>query len=125
LLGTGLGSFATVYPTYAQSEELLGLNYAHNDYLQVFAEGGLAGGILAAIFFVVVLIAIYRGLNASEPLYCGMSLAAGAGIFAVAIQSLSDTDLQIPSNALLFLVLTAVVSCIGERKIELMKNELE
>ena len=37
-------------------------------------------------------------------------LAAGAGIFAVLIQSLSDTDSQIPSNALLFLVLSAVVS---------------
>ena len=38
---------------------------------------------------------------------------------------MSDTDLQIPSNALLFLVLTAVVSRIGSREVELMKNDLE
>ncbi len=67
LLGTGLGSFATVYPTYAQTEELFGLNYAHNDYLQVFAEGGLVGGILAGVFIGIILMAIYRGLTASEP----------------------------------------------------------
>ena len=125
ILGTGLGSYATVYPAHAQTAEHFGLNYAHNDYLQVLADNGIAGGFIVIGFAAIILIGIYRGLRSTDPLSGGMSLAAGAGIIAVAIQSLSDTDLQIPSNALLFLVLTAVVSRIGSRKIELMKNDLE
>src|SRR5205823_13762285 len=89
---------------------LFGLDYSHNDYLQILADGGVVGGVIAVWFIVVILFAIYRGIRSRDPLRSGLSLAAGAGIVAVLVQSLSDTDLQIPSNALLFLVLAAVVS---------------
>ena len=125
ITGTGLGTFTTVYPTYAQSEELFGLTYSHNDYLQVLSDGGLVAGIIVVVFIAIILRAISRGLRARDPMLGGMSLAAGAGIIAIAIQSLSDTDLQIPSNALLFLVLTAVVSRLGSRDVELVKHNLE
>jgi len=110
LSGTGLGTYRTIYPTYADSDKLFGLDYAHNDYLQAIADGGAAGGIVAVWFIVATFSAIRRGLHARDPLLAGLTLAAGAGIFAVLIQSISDTDVQIPSNALLFLVLSAVVS---------------
>jgi O-antigen ligase len=116
ILGVGLGAFVTIYPTYETMPSLLRINYAHNDYLQVLAEGGAVGGIIAVWFIAVILTGIYRGIGSRDPLSAGMSLAAGAGIIAVLIQSLSDTDLQVPSNALLFLVLVAVVSRTGERQ---------
>jgi hypothetical protein len=43
----------------------------------------------------------------------GLALGCGGGIFAMLVHSLFDFNLQIPSNALLFLVLTAVVYIIG------------
>ena len=113
ILGVGLGAYVTIYPTYENAPSLLRINYAHNDYLQILAEGGIVGGIIAVWFIAVILSRMYRGIASRNPLAAGMSLAAGAGIVAVLIQSLSDTDLQIPSNALLFLVLSAVVSCAG------------
>jgi hypothetical protein len=43
----------------------------------------------------------------------GMALGCGGGIVAMLVHSLLDFNLQLPSNALLFLALTAVVSNIG------------
>ncbi|PYS04236.1 MAG: hypothetical protein DMG12_10560, partial [Acidobacteria bacterium] len=116
ILGAGLGAYHTIYPTYAHTEKLFGLDYAHNDYLQVIAEAGAVGGVIAVWFIVVIFSAIARGIRSRDPLFAGLALAGGAGIFAVAVQSVSDTDLQIPSNALLFLVLSAVVSRVGARE---------
>ena len=110
ILGAGLGTYYTIYPRYARTEKLFGLDYAHNDYLQIVAEAGMVGGAIAVWFIIVIFSAISRAVQFRDSLSAGLALAAGAGIFAVAVQSLSDTDLQIPSNALLFLVLTAVVS---------------
>jgi O-antigen ligase len=110
LLGVGLGAFETMYPTYGVSPSSLRVNYAHNDYLQILAETGIVGAGLAVYFIAIIMIRIYRSIWSRDPLLSGMSLAAGAGIIAVLVQSLADTDLQIPSNALLFLVLVAVIS---------------
>jgi hypothetical protein len=39
-----------------------------------------------------------------------MALGSGGGIFAMLVHSMFDFNLQIPSNALLFLLLVAVAS---------------
>jgi len=123
VFGAGLGSYYTAYPAYAENESLLGLDYSHNDFLQIVADAGFVGGILAFWFVAAVLYALYRGIRARDPLSAGLSLAGGAGIIAVLIQSLTDTDLQIPSNALLFLVLTAVVCCVPMPRAVLIGGE--
>jgi O-antigen ligase len=114
VLGVGLGAYETIYPTYQTMSASFRVNYAHNDYLQVLADTGIVGGAIAGCFIVVVFLAIYRGVRSRNPLCAAMALAAGTGIVAVLIQSISDTDLQIPSNALLFLILCAVVANTGE-----------
>jgi len=110
VLGVGLGSYITIFPTYASVPTLVRINYAHNDYLEILAAAGVIGGLLAVWFIVTILASAYRGIRSRDPLSAAMCLAAGTGIVAVLIQSVSETDLQIPSNALLFLILTAVIS---------------
>src|ERR1051326_3705115 len=110
LFGTGLGTYHTVYPSYADSDKLFGLDYAHNDYLQAFADGGAVGGILVVWFIAATFSAIRQGIHARDPLLAGLTLAARSEEHTPELQSHSDTDVQIPSNALLFLVLSAMVS---------------
>lgn len=110
VLGVGLGAFVSIYPTYETQPASVLINYAHNDYLQILSECGIVGGIIAASFIGILLFGIYRGVAMRDPLRSAMSLAAGAGIVAILIQSVSDTDLQVPSNALLFLILVALVT---------------
>jgi O-antigen ligase len=52
----------------------------------------------------------HAGSVRSRVSQAGMALGGGAAIFAMLVHSLFDFNLQIPSNALLFLVVTAVVS---------------
>ena len=115
IVGAGLGTYHTVYPIYGTTEKFFGLDYTHNDYLQVLADAGAVGGVIAVWFIVTIFSGASRGIRSRDPLFASLALAGTAGIFAVLVQSLSDTDLQIPSNALLFLVLSAVVSRVGAR----------
>jgi O-antigen ligase len=79
----------------------------------VLADAGVVGGLLAAWFIFLVARAVLRGLNSADPLKAAMALAAGAGIFSILVHSLFDFNLQIPSNSLLFLLLSAVASYAG------------
>ncbi len=113
ILGTGLGAFETVYPIYGRGDGSFVIQFAHNDYLQVLSDGGLVGGVLALWFIIVVFRSFAGGVKSRDPLVSAFALGAGAGIFAILVHSMFDFNLQIPSNALLFLVLCAVVSGIG------------
>jgi O-antigen ligase len=116
VLGVGLGAFETVFPIYARGNGSFLIQFAHNDYLQVLSDGGLVGGALALWFMIAIYHSFAAGLKSREPMVSAFALGAGAGIFAILVHSLFDFNLQIPSNALLFLVLCAVVSSIGRRR---------
>lgn len=109
LLGVGIGAYQTVFPMYGHSAGSTIIEFAHNDYLQALADGGIVAGALAIWFIIIVFRAFARGTKSREPLTGALALGAGAGIFAILVHSLFDFNLQLPSNALLFLVLAAIV----------------
>jgi O-antigen ligase len=113
ILGVGLGAYETAFSIYTKSDGSLRVPQAHNDYLQIVADCGVAGGLLAVWFLVVLFQAVTRGIRSSDPLYAALSLGSGAGIFGILVHSLFDFNLQLPSNALLFLVLSAVACHVG------------
>jgi hypothetical protein len=53
-------------------------------------------------------------------LYAALALGSGAGMFGLLVHSLIDFNLQLPSNALLFLLLSAVAvqagAAVGDRE---------
>ncbi len=82
---------------------------AHNDYLHFISEAGLQ---LIAII-VWMMIALYRKgfkkLKNPSRLVRGITLGVMAGITAIIVHSISDFNLHIPANALLFTILAALV----------------
>lgn len=107
ILGAGLGAFETAYPRYSSRfGETAVVRQAHNDFLQILADAGLVGAALVVTFVVLVFAAVRRGARSRDALVSGMALGSGAGLFALLVHSLFDFNLQIPSNALLFLVLS-------------------
>lgn len=118
-LGVGLGAYETAYPIYSRDDGslLLGQSYAvdrsHNDYLQILADCGFVGVAIALWFIVLVFRAVARGVKSRDPLMAGIALGCGASIFGILVHSLFDFNLQLPSNALLFLLLAAVASRTG------------
>jgi O-antigen ligase len=113
LLGVGLGAYETAFSIYTKSDGSLRVPQAHNDYLQVVADCGIVGGLIALWFITLVFRAVARGARSRDPLYAGLALGSGAGIFAMLVHSLFDFNLQLPSNALLFLLLSAVAVRVG------------
>lgn len=113
MTGIGFGAFETAYPIYSQSDGSLIISQAHNDYLQVLADCGVIGGLIAICFLFVLFRNFVRGLGHPDQRLNGLVLGCGGGIIAMLVHSLFDFNLQLPSNALLFLALTAVISNIG------------
>ncbi len=112
-MGVGLGAYPTAYPIYSERDGTLSVSQAHNDYLQIMADCGVVGAVLALAFIVLVFRDLKRALRHHDQMMAAMALGCGAGVFAMLVHSLFDFNLQLPSNALLFLVLTAVISNIS------------
>jgi O-antigen ligase len=112
-LGVGLGAYQTAYPIYSSRDGSLVVEQAHNDYLQIMADAGIFGALIALWFIFLVARDILRASRHGSRMMSGTALGAGGGMFALFVHSLFDFNFQIPSNALLFLVLTAVVSQIA------------
>ena len=110
ILGVGLGAYETAFPIYSESDGSLRVPQAHNDYLQVTADAGIVGALIALWFIVAIFRTVSRGVLSSDPLLAGLALGSGGGIFAMLVHSMFDFNLQVPSNGLLFLLLVAVAS---------------
>jgi len=114
-LGIGLGNYENVFAVYNRSF-ISGktVTHAHNDYLQLLIETGWIG-LFAAVggFF------IFLGKSAGrirrldfhgDPLRFYLAAGAFSGLISMAVHSLFDFNMQIPSNCLYFVVLLAVLS---------------
>jgi len=113
VVGVGLGAFATAYPIYSQGDGSIVIAQAHNDYLQVLADAGVVGLGLALWFLVLVFRQVARGVRSRDPLVAALALGSGGGVFAMLVHSLVDFNLQLPSNALMFLLLSATATRAG------------
>ncbi len=111
LLGWGLGAFPIVYPQFRSFYTTFFVNEAHNDYLQLLVETGLAGFSIA-IWFMVVVFRKAKGKlrNWTETASGTVTVAALLGILGILVHSFLDFNLQIPANAALFYVLCAIAA---------------
>src|SRR5262249_39422695 len=90
LFGVGLGAYETVYPAYNASHTEDIVMQAHNDYLQILADCGVIGGLLALWFLVMLFRAIWQALKSQDDLLAAVALGGSAGIFAILVHSLFD-----------------------------------
>ena len=107
--GAGLGAYGTAIVAYWPSSEYATLLQAHNDHLQVVADAGIAGAVLGILFAVGLGFYFVKGIHHKDPAMRAVALGAGAGIFGLLIHGLVDFNMQIPSNALMFLLSSALV----------------
>lgn len=123
--GVGFGAYATAYPTYSNHDDAqLPVGMVHNDYLQVVAEGGLIGGLLALCFLLLLGRTMMHSVSHPDPLLYAFALGSSGGIVAMLVHSLFDFNLQLPSNALLFLMLAALLSHIATDAISVKSHEV-
>ncbi len=112
-LGWGLGAFPVVYPEFRSFYTTFFVNHAHNDYLQLLVETGLAGFSIAVWFLVLVFrqaAGKLRNNDWTENATGALTVAALLGCVGILVHSFFDFNLQIPANAALFYVLCAIAA---------------
>ncbi len=109
LMGIGPGTFKAVFTQYQPPGLRAHFTMAHNDYLHFISETGL----LLIPVIIWMIIALYRKgfkkLKNPSRLVRATTLGAMTGITAILFHSITDFNLHIPANAILFTVLAAIV----------------
>jgi O-antigen ligase len=116
-LGWGLGSFRYVYPQFRNFYTDYLVNEAHNDFLQVVVETGLAGAAAMVWFIIALYRNSFRRLRDSRfDSRSAVRLAAITGCTGLLVHSLLDFNLHIPANAALFYVLCVIAAAPQSRR---------
>ncbi|HEV8693843.1 MAG TPA: O-antigen ligase family protein [Lysobacter sp.] len=108
ITGTGLASYQTAMLVYQRMDRTVFVNQAHNQYLQLLAEGGVLVVIpaLIAVFSFVRLFRV-RFMADSSP-SAWLRIGAVTALIAAAAQSCWETGLRMPANGMLFAVTAAI-----------------
>jgi hypothetical protein len=103
-LGSGAGSFAAAYQMF-EPVEAMGpafVNHAHDDFIEVWMEAGVAGVALIAAFLVWWMAATWKVVQDGRTRGAALSLAGSLMVGMFLIHSLVDYPLRTPALACLF-----------------------
>jgi O-antigen ligase len=124
-LGVGLGAYQIAYTRYDLSSGTQRVEQAHNDYLQIVADAGVLGGLLALVFIILLFRRGLASVATSDRRRRAIALGALTGCFAIAVHSLVDFNLQITANAQMFLALAALATAGRRRRTEHRRRRKE
>ena len=107
--GVGINNYEDRFREYQTYKPELLFDHAHNDYLETAAEWGTPIAIVfwTLIGFVFVrAVRLFVSIDSSE--HQGILLACIGAMFSILLHSLTDFNLQIPSNAMLFFAFVGI-----------------
>ncbi len=126
LLGVGAGNYPWAFKGYQTFVTDLLVDYAHNDYLQAAADWGLPA---AGIFFGVLIFLVVRtaraAIDAGRRSRRELLAGCAGGITALLFHSLTDFNLHIPANAMVFAALAGMSWGMARRTEVAMINPLD
>ena len=113
--GVGLGAFEDVFRPH--QPESLGhwkrVDYAHNDYLQLLVEAGVVGVLVLGWAMVALVVFVFpRWAGRRDPAVRGLTMGALGALTAVTVHSATDFGLHMPANALLVVLVGALLPAV-------------
>jgi O-antigen ligase len=126
LMGTGLGTFGALAPILERESVPRAIVHAHNDYLEYLSELGSIGFLLlfGGIFYMVIVsFMIWR--KRRHPEVKGLALGGVISLICILTHSITDFNLHIPANMVLFSVVLplTLVSAFYKRGAIPLKNK--
>jgi O-antigen ligase len=109
ILGTGIGTFASVYPAYQSVPAFLRFAHAESDWWQLLVEGGGLALFAASVGLPVIAGRIARAWRDARSSSRTRILCLAAGVAAVVLHGFVDVGLHIPGVALAFLLAVSVL----------------
>jgi O-antigen ligase len=111
LVGVGWGALPEVFPRYETLYDGNVVQHAHNDYVEGLAETGAIGGLIGIAFLGLLFWRSWARLSgATNRSDLALHIGATAACAGVLVHSLVDFNLHIPSNALIFLLQSALAT---------------
>ena len=108
LTGIGAGAFQQGMLVYQRAPRQFFFNHAHDEYLQLLAEGGILVAVPAALALAAATVMMVRHLRTDRSPISWVRAGAIAGVAAAAVHSVWDTALRTPANGVLFAVVAAI-----------------
>ncbi len=116
--GSGFGTFVNVYPQYRTVAGSLVAVHAHNDYIELFTDGGLIGFILAAWFVLTVIVHGWKKIVLRRDRYAILlGIGALTGIVSLLLHSVTDFNLHNGANGLYFFFLCGLLISAGNTRL--------
>lgn len=124
VFGSGLGTFATLYPAYEEIWKAGRYSHAHNDYLEYLSELGAVGFalLLGGILFMLGR-SYLMWRERRHPEVKGLTLGGIIAVISLLIHSIGDFNLHIPANMLLFTVVLSLTVVMAFHKKQNSKQE--
>ena len=117
IFGTGLGTYSlsfSLYKNVAHWPTII--QHAHNDYLELLSETGVAGFLLVMwgiiMFYKRALSKIVRNSSQNDPLRYYLLLGAISGLLGMMVHVITDFNFQLPANAYYFAFLLGISTSI-------------
>lgn len=110
IAGAGLGGYWAEIPRYHDASGTLSPQQAHNDYLELLASAGLIGVGLFLWFAWALVQRTGKALRTLTGVQHVYAVGAIIGLVGIAVHSLVDFGLHMTSNALVFVMLLALLS---------------
>jgi O-antigen ligase/Flp pilus assembly protein TadD len=124
LTGIGLGSYISLYPKYRSISADEIVDHAHNDYLELFSEGGLIAGVLVVWFLWGVLRKSSRMfIRRQEPYSAFLYIGSVTGIVSILIHSVTDFNMHIGANGLYLFFLAGLAVSAANMRMERGPND--
>jgi O-antigen ligase len=110
LTGVGFGGYWIAVSRYHKGSGASVPQQAHSDYLETLASGGVIGAGLVALFVFLLVRQSAPLLRVGSPFERAARLGALTGLCGVAVHSLVEFGLHVPSNAYAALALVAAAA---------------
>ena len=110
IAGAGFGAYSRAITLYDTSINKFSLQQAHNDYLEVLANGGIIAFLLMLAFILMVVKNIQREFRSADPFRQGSCFGAAAGMCGVMLHNFVDFGLHVIVNALVLTVLIVIAT---------------
>ncbi|MGH9355136.1 MAG: O-antigen ligase family protein [Terriglobia bacterium] len=119
VLGIGLGAFQWAFSHFQTTFLTYTVDHAHNDYVELIAETGVLGAALLFIpIFGLLVRMIHSFLTDSRRYRPSITLGCIGATLALLIHSVTDFNLHVPANALVFAMVLGIgykAACLERR----------
>jgi O-antigen ligase len=121
LFGTGIGSWQWAYQRYKSPGVTVSEpDYTHNDYLNLAADYGLAGGVIMLAVFICFFWHAWRiSRTAQSSEQRAFAVGAMLSVISILVHSWFDFNLHIPANSLLLAAIMGFTAAMGDQQRQL------